>query len=70
METLSLFWQNTGIYNLTSGNVIMMVIGIIFISLAIRKDYEPLLLCPIGFGIVVGNIPPVAGMALGYNEFN
>lgn len=43
----------------------MIIIGIIFITLAIRKDYEPLLLVPIGFGIVVGNIPGVAGMLLG-----
>jgi len=40
----------------------MLIVGISFITLAIRKDYEPLLLVPIGFGIVVGNIPPVAGM--------
>ena len=47
---------------MTSGNVMMIIIGIVFITLAIRKDYEPLLLVPIGFGIIVGNIPPVAGM--------
>ena len=49
---------------MTMGNLGMIVIGIVFITLAIRKDYEPLLLVPIGFGIVVGNIPPVAGMLL------
>jgi len=49
---------------MTMGNLGMIVIGIIFITLAIRKDYEPLLLVPIGFGIVVGNIPPVTGMLL------
>lgn len=42
----------------------MIIIGIIFITLAIRKDYEPLLLVPIGFGVVVGNIPAVEGMLL------
>ncbi|PLX87510.1 MAG: glutaconyl-CoA decarboxylase subunit beta [Desulfuromonas sp.] len=50
-------------------NLLMIVIGIVFITLAIRKDYEPLLLVPIGFGMIVGNIPSVAGMALSvYDE--
>ena len=43
----------------------MMAIGFIFIYLAITKDYEPLLLVPIGFGILVGNIPPIVGMPVG-----
>ena len=42
----------------------MMMIGITFISLAIMKHYEPLLLLPIGFGIIVGNIPIIEGMDL------
>lgn len=46
------------------GNVIMIIIGIIFIALAVLKHYEPLLLVPIGFGIIVGNIPSIAGMTL------
>ncbi|OEU76444.1 MAG: glutaconyl-CoA decarboxylase subunit beta [Desulfuromonadales bacterium C00003093] len=58
------FLQNTGFAAMTWGNLMMIIIGIIFITLAITKDYEPLLLVPIGFGVVVGNIPPVAGMAL------
>jgi oxaloacetate decarboxylase beta subunit len=56
------FLSTTAFSTMTLGNLGMIVIGIIFITLAIRKDYEPLLLVPIGFGIVVGNIPPVAGM--------
>lgn len=36
----------------------MIIVGIFFVSLAIIKDYEPLLLLPIGFGAIVGNIPP------------
>ena len=60
------FWQGTGYAGLASTmgfqNVIMMVIGIIFISLAIIKHYEPLLLLPIGFGMVVGNIPYIQGV--------
>ena len=42
----------------------MIVVGLAFIYLAIAKHYEPLLLVPIGFGIVVGNIPSVEGMPL------
>ncbi len=49
--------QSSGIANLTWGNMVMVLIGLIFLYLAISKDYEPLLLVPIGFGILVGNIP-------------
>ena len=45
-------------------NLIMIAVGVIFIYLAVTKDYEPLLLIPIGFGIIVGNIPPIEGMPL------
>ncbi len=59
----------TGFAGLEWGNVIMIIIGCVFITLAIRKDYEPLLLVPIGFGAIVGNIPTIAGMALSvYDE--
>jgi oxaloacetate decarboxylase beta subunit len=46
-----------GIVNLTYLNLIMLIIGGLFIYLGIAKEYEPLLLVPIGFGILVGNIP-------------
>ena len=49
-------------------NLIMIVVGLVFIYLAIAKDYEPLLLVPIGFGILVGNIPFQPSMNLGYND--
>lgn len=49
--------QSSGIANLTWGNVVMVAVGLLFLYLAISKDYEPLLLVPIGFGILVGNIP-------------
>ncbi|MBC8208988.1 MAG: sodium ion-translocating decarboxylase subunit beta [Desulfobulbaceae bacterium] len=42
----------------------MIMVGVLFIYLAVTKDYEPLLLVPIGFGMVVGNIPPIPGMPL------
>ncbi len=69
MDIFYQFIETTGFAQMTWGNAIMIVVGIIFISLAIIKDYEPLLLLPIGFGAVVGNIPFVDNMALGvYDE--
>ena len=50
---------------MSGGNLLMIFIGAIFISLAIRKDYEPLLLLPIGFGCIVGNLPSISSMAIG-----
>jgi Na+-transporting methylmalonyl-CoA/oxaloacetate decarboxylase, beta subunit len=46
----------------------MIIVGMIFIFLGIAKDYEPLLLVPIGFGMLVGNIPLFKGMGLGIYE--
>ncbi|NLE36232.1 MAG: sodium ion-translocating decarboxylase subunit beta [Bacteroidales bacterium] len=57
IEGLKQFWAFTGFRNVTSGHLIMIVIGLIFIFLAIRYEYEPLLLIPIGTGILIGNIP-------------
>ncbi|MBN2400689.1 MAG: sodium ion-translocating decarboxylase subunit beta [Candidatus Aminicenantes bacterium] len=48
---------SSGVLNFSYKNLIMIVVGLLFIFIAIRKDYEPLLLVPIGFGILVGNIP-------------
>ncbi len=62
-------YQTTAFPSFAFGNLMMIVIGLCFIYLAIAKHYEPLLLVPIGFGIIVGNIPPAAGMSLGvYDE--
>ena len=65
MNILFEFLKTTGAVNMSGGNLLMILIGMVFISLAIRKDYEPLLLLPIGFGCIVGNIPPIAGMSVG-----
>ena len=63
------FLHTTGFAQMTLGNIIMLVIGLIFITLAITKDYEPLLLVPIGFGVLVGNIGYIDSMTLGvYDE--
>ncbi len=48
---------NTGFAHLTFGNVLMWLIALTFIILAIKKNYEPLLLVPIGFGMFIVNLP-------------
>ena len=69
MDIFYQFLETTGFAQMTWGNAIMIVIGLVFIGLAIIKDYEPLLLLPIGFGVVVGNIPTIESMALSvYDE--
>ncbi|WP_372755107.1 sodium ion-translocating decarboxylase subunit beta [Labilibaculum sp.] len=51
------FYEFTGFANVTAGHLFMVLIGLFFIFLAIKYDYEPLLLIPIGMGIIIGNIP-------------
>ncbi len=51
------FYEFSGFANISWGHIIMMLVGFIFIFLAIKYDFEPLLLIPIGFGILIGNIP-------------
>ena len=48
---------DSGFGQIELGNIIMIIMGIVMIYLAIKKDYEPLLLVPIGFGIIAGNMP-------------
>lgn len=67
-EGIKQFYNYTGFANATSGNLIMIIIGIIFIFLGIKYDYEPLLLIPIGIGVILGNIPFVAGNQTGIYE--
>lgn len=64
MDILSEFLASTGFALMTWGNFLMICIGITFISLGIIKHYEPLLLVPIGMGVIVGNIPVMTNMAL------
>jgi sodium ion-translocating decarboxylase beta subunit len=56
-----------GLLSLTWGNVVMMTIGGILIYLAIVKDYEPMLLLPIGVGTILANLP-LTGMTAGIRE--
>ncbi len=51
------FYEFSGFANVSWKHLLMMLIGFIFIFLAIKYDFEPLLLVPIGFGILIGNIP-------------
>ena len=59
MEYISTFFQITAFGNWSWGNIFMDAVGITFIVLAIRKHYEPLLLIPIGLGILFGNVMPI-----------
>ncbi|SMO67231.1 sodium ion-translocating decarboxylase subunit beta [Gracilimonas mengyeensis] len=64
MQGLENFYHYTGFYNVTPGHLIMIAVACFFIYLAIKKGYEPLLLVPIGFGIIIGNIPFLQGADL------
>ena len=67
-ESLQQFWGFTGFANVTWPHVIMICIGLVFLTLGIVKKWEPMLLVPIGFGIIIGNIPlffdPATGLGM------
>ena len=67
-STVESFWKFTGFYNCEVTNLIMLAVGCFFVWLAIKKNFEPLLLVPIGFGMLLGNIPFQAGMEIGIYE--
>lgn len=62
------FLQYTGFANVTWGHIIMILVGLTFIFLGIKFEFEPLLLVPIGFGMLVGNIPFYPGLKIGIYE--
>ncbi|MDE6191839.1 MAG: sodium ion-translocating decarboxylase subunit beta [Muribaculum sp.] len=64
------FWELTGFANATWQHLVMLVVGLFFLWLAIKKNFEPMLLVPIGFGILIGNIPfnGAAGLEVGIYE--
>lgn len=68
IESLQQFLQYTGFANMTWQHIVMIAIGIAFITVAIVKDWEPLLLVPIGFGMIIGNIPFTEGLQIGIYE--
>lgn len=69
VKNLQEFLTYTGFANATGGHLLMILIGLIFIFLAIRFEFEPMLLIPIGFGMLIGNIPfKEVGLQLGIYE--
>ncbi len=70
MELALEFLKNTGFAMIDWRYIMMMGVGILFCYLSIAKEYEPLLLLPIGFGIIVGNLPFFKGFGLGIYENN
>lgn len=68
LENLQTFWSFTGFANFTTDYLIMICFGLIFLYLGIKKDWEPMLLVPIGFGILIGNIPLFQGLNVGVYE--
>jgi len=57
MDSLTKLWLSTGLANFESGQVIMMLVGCGLLYLAIARNFEPLLLLPMGFGSILTNIP-------------
>lgn len=67
-DNLQQFFTFTGFAHITWGHMVMICVGILFIYLAIKHKFEPMLLVPIGFGIIVGNIPFFPGLEVGIYE--
>ncbi len=68
LNNLGQFWSYTAFSNFTIGHLLMIAVGLFFIYLAISKEYEPMLLVPIGFGIIIGNIAFSPGYQIGIYE--
>ncbi|MDR2891430.1 MAG: sodium ion-translocating decarboxylase subunit beta [Alistipes sp.] len=67
-DNLQTFWAFTGFANATWGHMAMIVAGLFFLFMGIAKKWEPMLLVPIGFGILIGNIPFFPGLDIGIYE--
>ena len=67
-DTIETFWNFTGFANCEWQNLVMLAVGCFFVWLAIKRNFEPLLLVPIGFGMLIGNIPFQPGMEIGIYE--
>lgn len=68
IDNLVQFYSYMGFANVTWGHIVMIAVGLFFIYLAIAKKFEPMLLVPIGFGILIGNIPFFPGLQIGIYE--
>ncbi|MCO4836926.1 MAG: sodium ion-translocating decarboxylase subunit beta [Oceanospirillaceae bacterium] len=62
MDKLLKIWHSSGLYQVEPGQIVMMAVGLLLLYLAIKRNFEPLLLIPIGFGGLLANIPG-AGLA-------
>jgi len=62
MDKLLQIWHSSGLYQVQPGQIVMMAVGLLLLYLAIKRNFEPLLLIPIGFGGILANIPG-AGLA-------
>jgi len=62
------FFEYSSFANFTIGNSIMIIVGMVFLYLAIAKEFSPMLLIPIGFGIIIGNIPFYPGLEISVYE--
>lgn len=70
LEALIHYLQHTGFYLIMQnpGNAVMIIAGCVFIYLGIARQFEPLLLVPIGFGMILGNMPFPEGATLGIRD--
>ena len=68
IANLQQFWQFTGFANCNFQYLIMICFGLTFLYLGIKKEWEPMLLVPIGFGILIGNIPLFQGLKVSVYE--
>jgi len=69
IDVLITYFQVSGFGQCTFGNATMILVGLFFIFLAVKKRFEPLLLVPIGFGMIVGNIPYLTNqLSLGVHD--
>lgn len=59
-RSVASLWESTGLIAFTGGQLAMIVVSLILIYLAVQKNFEPLLLLPIGFGGILANIPVAA----------
>jgi oxaloacetate decarboxylase beta subunit len=67
-ENVTQFLSFTGFANATFGHLVMILVGFLFLFLGIARKWEPMLLVPIGFGIIIGNIPFTPGFQIGIYE--
>jgi carboxybiotin decarboxylase len=59
-QSFEALWASTGITSITGGEIVMIAVSLVLIYLAIAREFEPLLLLPIGFGGILANIPVAA----------